>query len=295
MVDLPGRATQREKTCRHRLNWRPMSVLAAPAPRSLPHRFAALLTFALLLVLAWQLAHWTWYFAAPRDNPAAVTASAAPADWNAARRLFGNAPPASAASAGGSMRLKGVFAVDGKTLSAAVINAGGKRDLAVKLGEEIEKGVTLVAVQSDHIEISRNGVRERIDLDKRIVAAPSARPGAPGARGFRINVANVGANQFSLSRSELNTTLQDPSQLAYTGRIGVNPAGGVRMDSAPAGSLPDKLGLKEGDVIKSVNGQPVGSAGDLARLYGQFSSISNIRVEIIRAGNPMVLNFQIQP
>ena len=285
----------------HRVNWRPMSTIAVPAvraasqPKSLPHRLAALLTLLLLLVLAWQLAHWTWHFAAPRDAISSTTASNAPADWSAARRLFGDAPAASTAASNTGIRLKGVFAVDGKTLSAAVVNTGGKRDVAVRLGEEVEKGVTLASVQPDHIEISRNGARERVDLDKRLVPPGPLRPGAPGTRGFRINVANTGANQFSLSRSELNTTLQDPSQLTYTGRIGIAPQGGVRMDSAPAGSLPDKLGLKEGDVIKSINGQSVNSPGDLARLYGQFSSITNIRVEVVRGGNPVALNFQIQP
>lgn len=272
-----------------------LSSRSRPAsPRTLPHRLAALLTLGLLLVLAWQLAHWTWYFATPVETPTPV-ASAAPADWNAARRLFGDVPAGSPAGPVTGIRLKGVFAVDGVTLSAAVVNTGGKRDIAVRLGEEVEKGVTLASVHPGHIEISRNGALERIDLDKRLAAQIPTRPGFPAARSFRLNVANVSANTFSISRSELNTTLQDPSQLMYTGRVGTHPQGGVSVDSAPAGSLTDKLGLKQGDVIKSLNGQGVSSPGDLARLYGQFSSITNIRLDITRGGSPMVLHFQIQP
>lgn len=198
-----------------------------------------------------------------------------------------------AASSSG-IRLRGVYAVDGKTLSAAVVNTGGKRDLAIRLGEEIEKGVTLAAVEPDAIEISRGGVRERIELDRRIIA-PRTGPGGPVAsRSFRLNVASTGPHAYSLSRSELNTTLQDPGQLAYTGRIS-SSNGGVRIDSAPPGSLPQKLGLSEGDVIRSLNGQPVSSIGDLARLYGQFGNLSLVRAEITRGSQRLSLSLQITP
>jgi general secretion pathway protein C len=274
------------------------ATLQAPSLHKSRQLLANTATFALLMLLSWMLASWTWYFAAPRETALSSATAAAPTDWNAARRLFGPVAEGSSSASSGSIRLKGVYAVDGDTPSVAVVNTGGKRDVAVRQGEEVEKGVTLASVQADHIEISRNGANERIELEKRLAVAPRGRAGAGAtttARGFRLNVSSPAPNSYALSRSELNTTLQDPSQLTYTGRIGTSSQGGVRMDSAPAGSLPDKLGLREGDVIKSINGQTVNSPGDLARLYGQFSSISSVRVEILRNGMPQVLTFQIQP
>lgn len=256
------------------------------------------LTLLILVAIAWLVARWVWSLAAPPATSSAPQQTATTSDdWARARDIFGDAgaEPAGTTSTSG-IRLRGVYAVDGKTLSAAVVNTGGKRDVAVRIGEEIEKGVTLAAVEADYIEISRGGARERIDLDRRIVAArPGARGTTQAARAFRLNVASTGPNSVSISRSELNTTLQDPNQLAYTGRIGTSPQGGVRMDSAPPGSLPHKLGLLEGDVIKSLNGQPVGSPGDLARLYGQFGTLNSLRAEVQRGGQTVVMNLQITP
>ena len=254
------------------------------------------LTIALLVLLGWQLAWWTWHFLAPVAAPAAAPATIAVSP-EAARSLFGEAPAAAAAAAGASnagIRLKGVYAIDGKTLSAAVVNTGGKRDSAVRVGEEIQPGTRLASVHPDHIVISQGGMRGRIDLDKRIAMASARSNAAAAAMGFRLNVAARGGNAYSLSRTELNTVLQDPRQMNFLGRIGMHPNGGVRLDQAPAGSLLSKLGLKEGDVIKNVNGQPVNSPGDLARLYQQFATLSQIRAEVIRGGAPMLLTYQIQ-
>jgi general secretion pathway protein C len=264
---------------------------------TVPKRLIDALTFALLVLLGWQLAGWTWHFLAPVAAPAAVLPTIATSP-EAARRLFGEAPAAtSAPSSNAAIRLKGVYAIDGKTLSAAVVNTGGKRDSAVRVGEEIQPGTRLASVHPDHIIISQGGIRERIDLEKRVAMA-SARSNAAGAAsatmGFRLNVAAKGGNAYSLSRTELNNVLQDPRQMNYLGRIGMHPNGGVRLEQAPGGSLPSKLGLKEGDVIKNVNGQPVNSPGDLARLYQQFATLSQIRAEVIRGGAPMLLTYQIQ-
>lgn len=281
------------------MNAAPTSLPTPAATIARPVRIAAtLLTVALLVVLAWMLAGLIWTLLTPAQRPAAATASASAGDWERARALFGDeagAPGQTAAANTSGIRLRGVYAVDGKTLSAAVVNTGGKRDIAVRVGEEIEKGVTLAAVEADYIEISRGGARERIELDRRIVAQRGSTAGGANIRGFRLNVAKTGPNNYSLSRSELNSTLQDPNQLAYTGRIGTGSGGGVRIDSAPTGSLPQKLGLMEGDVIKSLNGQPVNSAGDLARLYGQFATLSSLRADVMRGGQLVVMNLQITP
>jgi type II secretion system protein C len=223
--------------------------------------------------------------------------AAAPADdIDLARKLFGGEAiqETTTVAANNDIRLKGVFAVDGVTLSAAVVNLGAK-DQVVRMGEDIAKGIKLVNVEADHVMISRNGARERIDLEryKPAVAATAARA-APASSGFRLNVTSNNANGYSLSRQELNTVLQDPRQMEFLGRIGVAPGGGVRIDDAGGNTLAGKLGLKAGDVIAAINGQPVNSAGDLARLYSQFNTISSVRVEVKRGGVPTMLNYSIQ-
>ena len=268
-------------------------------PRTLQW-LAGMMTAILVVALGLQLAWWTWQLLVPSwkttviDTPPAPTAVSS----SLGRQLFGDRD--GAVSVGGapavasSIRLKGVFAVDGKTLSAAVVNLGGK-DQTVRLDQEVQSGVKLVEVQPEFIVVSRNGARERIDLDRFIAAPkPGSTPGQPMVTSFRLNVASTGTNAFSLSRQELNTVLQDPRQMNFLGRIGPAPSGGVRVEDAPSGSLSNKLGLQPGDIITGINGQPINSPGDLARVYGQFNSLTSIRAEVRRAGAPVMLNYSIQ-
>ena len=104
-----------------------------PAPAK-PSRLGALLTAALVLVLAWVLAKWTWVFVAP---PAVVAAAPAASgvDLAAVMRLFGGAAPAGPVAATGAasgFRLKGVIAPTPADIGSAIFNVGGK-DIAVPL------------------------------------------------------------------------------------------------------------------------------------------------------------------
>jgi general secretion pathway protein C len=155
--------------------------------------------------------------------------------------------------------------------------------------------VKLAEVHPDHVIVTRAGVRGRIDLEAPRGAVVAARSLPGRATGFKLNVARTGSNNYSLSRKELDEALRDPGQLNFLGQIGTPPKGGVRMELAPPGSLAQKLGLQPGDVIKKLNGQPVASAGDLARLYTQFNSLSAIQAEIQRGQSTLQLSYSIQP
>jgi len=262
----------------------------------LPQFVGTTLTIILVVALGLQLAWWGWHFLLPAPTTVATNSStgAGPDDLALARKLFGggDAEPALEPSAS-DIRLKGVFAVDGVTLSAAVVNWSGK-DQAVRMGQELMKGATLAEVHADYIVVARNGGRERIELDKfRIAASTPTAPSRNANAGFRLNVTAAGGG-YTLSRQELSNVLQDPRQMEFLGQIGVAPGGGVRVDGAGANTLAGKLGLQTGDVISAVNGQPVNSAGDLARLYSQFNTLSAVRVEVKRAGSPTILNYTIQ-
>jgi general secretion pathway protein C len=263
-----------------------------------PKLIATTLTYLLVGVLGLQLAWWGWHFLSP--SPSLAPTALPPAandDIALARNLFGRDDvPGATANTGSDIRLKGVFAVDGVTLSAAVVNMGAK-DQMVRAGEEIAKGITLAEVAADHIVVSRGGAREKIALDRYTAVTANASAGAraaPASSGFRLNVASTAPNGYSLSRQELNSVLQDPRQMEFLGRIGVAPGGGVRIDDAGANTLAGKLGLKAGDIISAINGQPVNSAGDLARLYSQFNTLASVRVEVKRGGAPTMLNYAIQ-
>jgi general secretion pathway protein C len=266
---------------------------ALPDERRSP--LATLLVVALVLLLAWQLARWTWVFLAP-PRVATTPQGAAEVDLAAVAGLFGASPPAGTAAAGSSpLRLKGVIAPTPGVEASAIFSTGAGRDIAVFLDGEVQPGVKLVEVQPTHVMVSRAGVRERIDLEAARSAAAAPSPNQPRQGAFKLNVSRTGGNSFALSRKELDDALRDPNQLNYLGAINtLAGGGGVRMEAAPAGSLAQKLGLQAGDIIKKVNGQPVASAGDLARLYTQFGTISSIQADVQRGSAMVHLSYSIQ-
>jgi general secretion pathway protein C len=270
-----------------------MATVSTPSKTSL---FGATIVVALVLVLAYQLAHWTWVFVAPAPV-AAVPDADRGVDMAAVAKLFGAAAPVDARNPGAStsgLRLKGVIAPDAGPAASAIFATGAGKDVAVFVDREITPGVKLLEVRPDHVIVSRAGARERIDLEARRGGSVAA---AQGGRvvGFKVNVSKSGTGNYSLSRKELDDALRDPNQLNYLGQIAVPPGGGVRMEAAPAGSLASKLGLQPGDVIKKVNGQAIASPGDLARLYTQFNTLSLVQAEVQRGGSTVQLSYAIQP
>jgi general secretion pathway protein C len=254
-----------------------------------------LVVASLVLVLAWQLAHWTWVFFSP-STAVSAPASEGTTDLAVAARLFGGtasgSPAASAATS--SLRLKGVVAPTPGIAASAIFNTGTARDISVYIGNDVAPGVKLVEVLPDAVVVSRSGLRERIELESRKAAAKGGTKLAAGTPQFRLNVTSAG-NSFAISRKELDETLRDPAQLNLLGRISPGSVGGVRMEAAPPGSLAAKLGLQPGDVIKRVNGQTVLSPGDLAGLYSKFATTSTIQVEVQRGSATVQLTYAINP
>ena len=271
-----------------------MSTMPSPKHSA----FGTLLLIALVLVLAYQLAWWTWRLLAPSPRPA-PTSTVATVDMSAIARLFGAAPPAGSTTAAttSGLRLKGVVAPTPGVAASAILSTGAGRDIAVYIGREVQPGIKLSEVHARHVIITRSGARERIDLDSPRPSVASADPGRPGTDRpqFKINVSQSAANAFAFSRKELDDALRDPSQLNFLGQIGQPPGGGVKMEAAPPGSLAQKLGLQPGDIIKKINGQALASPGDLARLYTQFATLTAIQAEVQRGSSVVQLSYAINP
>jgi general secretion pathway protein C len=267
-----------------------MAALPAPS-RSRNSPLETLLLALLVILLAGQLAWWTWRFAAPPEVRARDAAAPSDVDLDRIARLFGARHESVASTS--ALRLKGVVAPTPGTTAAAIFAGPTGKDIAVLPGGEPAAGVKLAEVFPDHVIVTRAGARERIDLEAPTNAKAAKSTGAT-SRGFHLDVARAGQNDYSFARRDLDQALRDPNQLNYLGQIGMPPGGGVRLDAAPPGSLASKLGLQSGDVIRKVNGQAIGSSGDLARLYQQFATLNTIQAEVERGGQVVRLSYRIQ-
>ncbi|MBV8465096.1 MAG: hypothetical protein JO218_04030 [Burkholderiales bacterium] len=163
---------------------------------SLPNSrwFYRLLNAALIALLAWFAAGLLWLIFAPAPVPPA----AAPAN-NGAKGPHLNMEPLTALFApptdqsGGEspsslpQKLRGVIAAHDDAPAAAIFEGGTPANSAVQVGEELSPGVRLLEVQGDHVIVSNQGRRERIELDSKPPAAgindlaknPQAAPAAP--------------------------------------------------------------------------------------------------------------------
>jgi general secretion pathway protein C len=255
-----------------------------------------------LLLLTWLLAHWTWVFLTPRQQATASTASA-PAlskvlsekvvglhlfGGNASSEVIGESAPVAAVS---NIGVHGVYSTRDGRSGFAVLVVDGKPISAIT-GQAFLPGLVLQRVYPDSVEILRGGQLETARMASAAsVASPSNT--AASAAALQMTVRQLGPRQYGLSRTALLDTLKRADQIALLGRYGPHPRGGAVLERSPAGGLPEKLGLKVGDVVTGINGKPLSGPGDVARLYQLLIKSESVSVDILRAGNKMDFSLQV--
>jgi len=148
-----------------------------------------LLELVLVGALGVVLAHVTWLALAPRTAaaPSAVGESAQPqAGAAAARQVFGAAGSVSSAKpvvTASGLVLLGVFSRPEPGAGRAILRVQGSRPALVAAGEPIADGVELQEVHADHVIVLRQGMPERIELERggsRASRPPASSPASAG-------------------------------------------------------------------------------------------------------------------
>jgi general secretion pathway protein C len=268
---------------------------AARVQAVLSHRtMPAAATVAALLLLCWTLAQGTWRVLQPASPAVARAGGADLTDLRGLGgvQLFGRAAPrspaaeASVAPSNLNMTLTGVAARAAGGCALVIVQ--GQPEAAFCSGEEISPGVRLDTVERDRIVIVRNGVREAVFMKEPegsaagIVAAPPP-----------PIVQSVGTDRQLVDRRQLQQQLGRPEFLNQA-LIVPNPDGGFLVRQVQAGSLYEKLGLRPGDVIRNVNGQPLTSMDDVMRLYQQFGTAQRVLVDVQRQGRNETLYYDMR-
>ncbi len=220
--------------------------------------------------------------------------------------------------------LKGTLASekDPKSGVAFIKSKTRNVELVAYVGEEIRegdkpyeefRGWKLVEVGKSHATFSNGSRQETLTLDLTASAPPGAVPGGPaaGARASRIGSAYQSTNfksqllsqtenrhVWGLDPDEIEWAMQNQDAIMDQAfQVSPSAAGGIRIDTVQAGSIGAARGLIAGDIIKEVNGQPLGSVADVKTLMTSpaMRAQTGMRITIERAGKPVVVEYRPLP
>jgi len=259
-------------------------------------------------LLSYSLAQWTWRLVTPKSTPAPPVSSPSPARDSAATmrellaaNLFGVVAPGQGGISPETLPLTSLnlvltgVMVRGRD-SFALIKIDGGDEEPVMVGQEIKAGARLHAVYPDRAVLSRGGSYESLVLkDSASTLAPgSIVSGAPAAVDLNHAIRRQG-NQFTVNRESMLKQMQRPEFLSQA-MVVPNTGGGFLVRQVQPGGMYDKLGVRVGDVIRSVNGQTINTMDDVMKIYQQLGGLqnaSNVSVEIMRSGRSEQLNYQL--
>lgn len=254
-----------------------------------------------LLILITVIVSWAWSVFKPPAPKAAVAVTTSRAETLNLQplldaHLFGRA----SRGPGGSMEaipisslnlvVMGVIAAAGS--GYAMISVDGRPQESYAVGQEIVGGAVLQSVLSDRVLIQRGGVTESLLLQELVKPLEGLSAYVPPVSQAPA-IQQQGEKQFQVTREEVNKQMRSPDFLSQA-RLIPSPDGGFLVREIKPGSVYEKLGLRMGDVIRGVNGTPVNNAEDAMKFYQQLTQLSNVRLEIVRAGQIEQLQYNLQ-
>ncbi len=157
------------------------------------------------------------------------------------------------------------------------------------VGEMLLQGVILKKVYADHVEVDVNGVlqsiwlpRLEIDTSQDAASSGSASHSSP-------------AKQIVLEKQWLQRhTSQLMSQVQVTPHFKGGKVDGLLIGNIKQGAGMEKVGVRSGDIIQSINGKKVTNLEQAMAVYQELQSSDNIRVQLVRAGQQQVFEYRLR-
>jgi general secretion pathway protein C len=197
----------------------------------------------------------------------------------------------------------------GKPPYAIIADRSGQQGV-FRLGQQVGLAGKLVEVDKDRVLIDHNGKRIAVvlpaaDLPGGVEAAvPDSPPQEdasaddPDADPYEPNVEDLGDNRYRIPRETLDHSMGDLSQILTQIRAIPNiqngKTNGFALSEIEPGSVFDEMGLEEGDVLRSVNGQMMNDPAMAMQMMGSLRNANQITIQVLRDGHPTTLTYQIQ-
>jgi len=185
----------------------------------------------------------------------------------------------------------------GQTVTSGIVSALGRTGLGILGYEDL--------IQTDASINPGNSGGALVNLKGELVGINTAifTPGGGGniGIGFAIpaNMALQVAEQLlqfgEVRRGFLGAQLQDLDP-SLAEAFGLPPGqSGAVLNAIVPGSAADEAGLRAGDVVVSLNGRQIGSAGELRTQIGLLRVGEPVQLEVLREGKRLSVNARVTP
>jgi general secretion pathway protein C len=189
---------------------------------------------------------------------------------------------------------------NGKSFSI-IEDQGARKQGVYGVNAVVPGNATVKTIEWNRVILSHNGKDEILELEEpktnagphTAVAAAPAAP-APGGTGIQ----QTSENEFTVPKAEVDSALENMSQLFTQIRAVPHFEGGqsigFRLFAIRRGSLFDRIGLKNGDIIRSINGNEMTDPSKAMGLLQELRDANNLDVEITRNQQQQKLTYNIQ-
>lgn len=198
----------------------------------------------------------------------------------------------------GNLRLLATMVVDPPEYSSALVAMGGKEGKAdgYAMGEDLGTLGRIVLIEQN--KVCGDGGScvciggEGAVPDRRVLASKDKEEGDG-------DVEKLGDNKYAVEQSVLDDAMNNFEKLA--GQIRVVPhkdasgqIDGYRLSAIRRGSLFDKLGIKNGDIVHGVNGNPLTSTEGALNVYQTLRNERSFSFDLTRRNQRVTMDYEVR-
>ncbi len=196
--------------------------------------------------------------------------------------------------------LLGTVVAEPESFSSALIVEKGSEDWprGYSIGDDVF-GHEIVEIEKKRVALRRGeGPIEWLTMDETTPRTVTADRPVPSG-GEEGGIEESGENRFAVDRTLFDKYINDIESISRMGRALLHrgPDGefdGYRLSAIRRNTLADQLGIKNGDVVHSVNGTGLDSVQSAMNAYQTLQNESSFCFEITRRGQPQELCYDVQ-
>jgi general secretion pathway protein C len=211
------------------------------------------------------------------------------------RGVFGEGKASSSAPAAAeSSQYLLIGTVEGETFAGAVLQDAANLQTFYRLQQKLPDGSRIIKVKRDRVILGKpdgGTIEIQVVDDTKIVNVASKPALGSGVRKLSDGRYMVDQREVATSTENLSQVLTQARALPY---IEQGKTVGFRLSEIVPGSIYEKIGLVNGDVVQRVNAQDVDDPGKFFQLYQGLKDEKRISIDLLRNGQRQTLNYDIQ-